>query len=505
MALGHDLVRYLGELRLAGGDHDGELFKVLAWERRFLVGAFGRPGPAALSVARGNGKSALLAAVATSVADPAGPLHGNRREVVVVASSFGQSRVIFEDALSFLKEKYDITRRADWRVQDSTNHASIEYRPTGARLRCIGNDPAKAHGLRPALALLDEPAQWDGAKSDRMIAALRTGLGKVPGSKLIALGTLPAIPDHWFSRMFGPDGAAYAQAHAAPVDDPPFRLATWRKANPSLNHLPSLRAEIAEEATAARKDAALLAAFRALRLNQGTSDVEVAVLLDPGLWLGIEQVVDRAGPAVWGIDLGTSEAQSAISVFWPQTGALACIAAFPNQPSLAERGLRDGCGGLYVECARRGELILCGERATDIRSLLNAALERFGRPELIVSDRWREAELRDALDAAGVPACALECRGMGFRDGAEDVRAFRRACADGKVSPSPSLLLRAAMAEARTVSDPAGNAKLSKGSEGGRRLRAKDDAAAAAILSVSAGVRLSANLAPSRGAYLGMI
>lgn len=51
--------------------------------------------------------------------------------------------------------------------------------------------------------------------------------------------------------------------------------------------------------------------------------------------------------------------------------------------------------------------------------------------------------------------------------------AFRRACADGRVIPSPSLLLRSAMFEARTVSDPAGNAKLSKGSQDGRRLRAR--------------------------------
>ena len=82
-----------------------------------------------------------------------------------------------------------------------------------------------------------------------------------------------------------------------------------------------------------------------------------------------------------------------------------------------------------------------------------------------------------------------EVRGQGYRDGAEDVRQFRRACAEGKVSPSPSLLLRSAMSEARTISDPAGNAKLCKGTEGGRRMRAKDDAAAAAILAVAAGVR----------------
>ena len=144
-----------------------------------------------------------------------------------------------------------------------------------------------------------------------------------------------------------------------------------------------------------------------------------------------------------------------------------------------------------------------GNARPDIPKLLQAALDRFGRPTRIVADRWREAELRDALDNAGVPLAALEIRGMGFRDGAEDVRGFRRACADCRVVPAPSLLLRSAMAEARTVSDPAGNAKLSKGSQGGRRVRARDDAAAAAILAVAEGARNRAPQ-PRRWRYRGM-
>ena len=176
---GGGLVDYLGGLVLAGGDHDGQPFAVLPWERRFVRGAFAVSGPAALSVARGNGKSALVAGIASAVVDPDGPLHGPRREAVAVASSFDQSRVIFEDVLSFLRAKHDLGDRKLWRVQDSANRATVEWRATGARVRCIGSDPAKAHGLRPALALLDEPAQWDATKQDRMVAAIRTGLGKV--------------------------------------------------------------------------------------------------------------------------------------------------------------------------------------------------------------------------------------------------------------------------------------------------------------------------------------
>ena len=107
----------------------------------------------------------------------------------------------------------------------------------------------------------------------------------------------------------------------------------------------------------------------------------------------------------------------------------------------------------------------------------------------MVSDRWREAELRDSFVGSAVPYAPMELRGQGFRDGAEDVRAFRRAFAEGEVKPAENKLLASAMSVARTVSDPAGNAKLAKGSEGGRRVRARDDAAAAAILAVSAGVR----------------
>ena len=300
-------------------------------------------------------------------------------------------------------------------------------------------------------------------------------------------------------------GAGYAQCHAAGPDDPPLQRQTWKKANPSLDHMPDLEEAIRDEAKLARVDPASLAAFRALRLNQGTSDVEVQVLIDAALWGSCERVAARQGPLCLGVDLGTSQAQSAVAAYWPETGALSCLAAFPEQPSLEERGLRDGVGRLYRECAQRGELLTLGQRATDVGALLRAGMERFGLPDLVVVDRWREAELRDALEKAGVPPAAFEARGMGFMDGGEDVRIFRRACAEGKVAPSPSLLLRGAMAEARTISDPAGNQKLCKGSKGGRRMRAKDDAAAATILAVSAGVRSGLHLAPRGGVYMGMV
>ena len=486
---------YLAGLTVTQGSLTGRPLAILPWQARFLAGAF-RPGvtSSALSMARANAKTTFLSAVACATLD--GPLAVDRGETVIVASSFEQARIAFEHVIAFMGDK--LRDRARWKVWDTAQQARIEDRQTGARVRCIGSDPRRAHGLAPVLVLADEGSQWPDTTGERMVAALRTAAGKQPHSRFIAIGTRPADANHWFGRLLA-GGADYAQSHAAGADDPPFRRRTWAKANPSINHLPDLEAAIREEAESARQDPALLAAFRSLRLNQGTSDVQVQTLLDAGLWTRIEGEAAPTGPVTWGIDLGGTAASSAVAAFWPATGRLAALAAFPTEPNLAERGLRDGVGRLYQRCAERGELLTLGGHAVDVGALLAAALERFGRPVAVSSDRWRSGELLDALKAAGVPRAALSLRGQGFKDGAEDVRAFRRGCAEGRVTPAPGLLLAHAMSEARTISDPAMNAKLAKGTEGHRRHRARDDAAAAAILAVAAGLRRARRPSSSGG------
>ena len=487
MNLSRGLIDYLASLQITQGRFAGEPFNVLPWQRRFIRGAF-KSGAvdSALSVARGNGKTALVAGIGCAAVD--GPLMTPRAETIIVASSFEQAKIAFNHILAFLREKHDLGDRRYWRVEDSANRASIENRTTGAKVRVIGSDPRRAHGLAPVLVLMDEPAQWEPASSDRMLAALRTASGKIPEARMIALGTRSSDPEHWFSKMLS-GGADYAQTHAAKSGDAPFLKRTWTKANPSMKYMRDLETAIRRESVNAKRDPAELASFEALRLNKGVSDVTRAMLLDASVWAEIEGHADVGGDCIWGVDLGTSAAQSAIAAYWPSTGRLEAFAAFPREPSLAERGLRDGSGRLYIECARRGELITTGGMAVDVQELISEAYLRFGKPSAIGCDRWREAELRDALKAAAIPLTALELRGQGFKDGAEDVRSFTRACLEGKVTPLPSLLLTAAMSEARVLIDPAGNRKLAKGTEGGRRLRARDDAAAATILAIAIGAR----------------
>ena len=102
----------------------------------------------------------------------------------------------------------------------------------------------------------------------------------------------------------------------------------------------------------------------------------------------------------------------------------------------------------------------------------------------IVADRFKEGQLSDAFLEIGNRAPVV-WRGMGFKDGSEDVERFRRYVFDGKLHVSESMLLRHAIGEAAVFIDPAGNSKIVKGRSMGRI-----DAACAAVLAVAEGARI---------------
>ena len=424
-----------------------------------------------------------------SAIDVDGPLVQPMADCVMVASSFDQGCIAFRHLLHFMQpsiQKYP----GRFRIQDSANRATIEDRKSGARVVVLGSDPRRMHGIAPKLLLLDEVAQWPETTLDAAIAALRTSRGKIPDSKGLWIGTRPGSENHPFAKRLKGIGVGYSLVFAAGESDDPFDVSTWRKANPSFDHFPDLASTIRSEAEDAKKDPAELASFKALRLNMGTSDVMESVLLSPETWKGIEaEETEHRGRYVLGLDLGSGVAMSCASAYWPESGALDCFGVLPFIPSMAEKGRQDGVGNLYQRMAERQELILAGQRVADVGRLLREVLRRWGNPSVIVADRYREKELLQELESAGFPVSEFVLRGQGFRDGSEDVRRMRKAILDGRVSVPVSLLLRSAMSEARTISDPAGNQKLAKGSEGGRRSRGRDDAAASSILAVAEGVR----------------
>ena len=469
----------------------GSNLRVLPWERDLVRGILSAR-IAALSVARGAGKSSIIAAIASAFFEHLVDSK-MRADVICVASSFGQGKIILDHASAYLDEK--LRDRKTYRIRDTGTNSSFQHRATGASFRCIASDPKRAHGIAPALILCDEPASWLDTRASSMFAALKTSLGKIPGSRLVCLGTRPKDETHFFARLLD-GGAGFIQNYSVGEDADPFNRHNWHRANPSLRYFPELRAIYEEEARDAALDANERASFCALRLNMGSSDVLESWLLESSSWARCESAkAEPEGAYLLGLDLGGSAALSG-AVSLHENGVLDSFGVFPERPSLEQRGQSDGVGDLYSKAAKQNELFTAGEFVADVGFLLDTAVEKWGHPDAIIADRYRAAELRQQLALADFPDTDFVTRGQGYRDGAEDVRRFRKMALTGKFVTKPSTLLRSCIGSARVVGDQSANWKLAKKAEGGRDSRARDDLAAAAILVVAEGHRRQGGESP---------
>ena len=293
----------------------------------------------------------------------------------------------------------------------------------------------------------------------------------------------------------------YAAADDCALDDE----AAWAAANPGLASgikSSGYMADMARKAIAVPADAA---SFRAYDLNQprAPSTETVCAAAD---WLAceasVEELPERAGPCVVGFDIGGSSSLTALAALWPETGRLEAWAAVGDVPDLLDRSRADGLGGLYVQMQQRGELWTYPGRVTPASAFLLDCADLLAgqRVELAGADRYRRAEVEDALTKAGLH-WPMEWRGQGASataDGSHDVRAFQRLVIGSKVKTAESLLLRSAIAESVIRRDASGNPALDK-----RRHQGRIDALSATVIATGLGEILLAR--PKRRGYAGMV
>lgn len=496
---------WIARLPITQGQGAGQPVTILNWEKEFLKRLLSaETSEIGISIARGNGKTSWLAMIAAAYL--IGPLRRPRGHIYFIASTTAQALIALDHLIECLQLR-DHTHR--FRASFSSHLCGVKDVMTGSQVRVLSSRPKSAHGIQPILILADEPAQYETNSRDPVYSALRTSLGKIPGSKLVALGTKPHETGHWFSKLLlKPQSLNFSAPRFQEVTNsdgekeyqeiPIERLGDIElieKANPALDHFPELRKIILSEYQDALSEPSLMASYKALRLNMGVSDYAQNSVLDSehvisceNRWTELEET--RKGKYILGLDLGGNHAMTAAAAYWPISGACEIVAAFADDPDLTKRGHLDGCGDLYIRMHAENDLITSPGRTVNYQCFIQAVIERFGAiPKSIVCDRYRINELKTALMNLKLGNVPIIFRGMGFRDGAEDVRSFRRAALEGRLGFPPSTLIRSSFAEARTLSDPAGNEKLAKQSEAGRRRNAKDDAVAACILAVGYGYR----------------
>lgn len=109
----------------------------------------------------------------------------------------------------------------------------------------------------------------------------------------------------------------------------------------------------------------------------------------------IDLLPARRGRLVLAFDLSGGDALAAAAAYWPRSGRLEALAAFPELPDLAERGRVDGAD--YARMHADGDLLVMGRRVVPVAELVDVALREYGRPARIIADYHHERELRQAL------------------------------------------------------------------------------------------------------------
>ena len=167
---------------------------LLKHQRRFVGRAFAKGiDTAALSLARGEGKSELAAWILERCLTPGHAWNVPGSEYLLGAASLDQARNVFRP----LRAAREPT--GEYRFIDSVTRVGITHKPSNTRLRVMSPATLKtAFGIRDCpLAVLDEPGAWLTTGGTLMWDALRTAQGK-PDSplRLIFIGTL-APAESW--------------------------------------------------------------------------------------------------------------------------------------------------------------------------------------------------------------------------------------------------------------------------------------------------------------------
>ena len=200
------------------------------FQSRFIKAATA-PGidTAALSLPRGNGKSALAGHLIARILDPADRLFRPGTESVLCAASIEQARICFRFARETLEPL------GGYRFLDSHTRIGITHKATNTKLRVIGSNGKTAMGLVGCpWAICDEPGAWEVNGGTLLHDAIETAKGK-PNSPLRALyiGTLAPAVAGWWHGLIDDGTHGTAVVHALRGD--PERWDKWpeiRRCNP---------------------------------------------------------------------------------------------------------------------------------------------------------------------------------------------------------------------------------------------------------------------------------
>lgn len=450
------------------GQHVGKPIKLLPFQKRFIKAIYDNPRGtrrAYLSIARKNGKTALIAGI--MLAHLVGPESRQNSQIISGARSREQAGQVFNYAAKMVQLSPDLSSVV--RVLPSAK--SLIGLPLNVEYKALSADGTTAHGRSPILAILDEAGQVKGPL-DAFTDAITTSQGAHESPLLIVISTQAADDADLFSIWLddakkSADPRIVSHVYEAPVDCDLQDRKAWKAANPALGVFRNLD-DLAEQAKQAARMPSAENTFRNLCLNQRVSTV--SPFISVGVWKSCAgAVLDFGSAPVWcGLDLSSRTDLTALVIVGKVAGVWHVKSHFwtPEQ-GLADRSKRDRAP--YDVWVRQGYLHTTPGATVDYEYVAQDIAAILGCLDVraIAYDRWRISLLQKELDEQGISLPLVEF-GQGFKDMSPAIDALEAELLNGRIAHGGHPVLTMCASNAVVAKDPAGNRKLDKHKATGR-------------------------------------
>jgi len=462
--------------RVPEGKDVGKPLQLMPFQRDFIKAIYDNPAGtsrAYLSIARKNGKSALIACIA--LAHTVGPEAKLNSQIISGARSRDQAAIVFKLAEKMVRLNPDLAKI----VKVIPSQKTLIGLPMNVEYRAISAEAGTAHGLSPILAILDEVGQIRGPH-DAFVEAIETAQGAHENPVLLAISTQAATDGDLFSIWLddaekSKDPHIVSHVYSAPEDCDIMDRSAWQAANPALGIFRSIK-DIEDFAKRALRQPSVENSFRWLYLNQRIE--ASAPFISKSVWQSCGGPVAKRfdGPVYGGLDLSSvSDLTAKVWISWVD-GAWHVKPTFwlPSE-GIAEKSRADRVP--YDVWAREGYLRTTPGRTVDYEFVAETLWRDCQEMDVrkIAFDRWNFRHLRPWLLKVGFTEEQLEGDnaifepfGQGFQSMSPALRDLEADLLEGKIVHGNHPVLAMCAANAVATSDPAGNRKLDKAKATGR-------------------------------------
>lgn len=476
------VIQFIECLTVPSGVGQGGNFNLLDFEKEFIRDIYtlhdlaGKQlvRRAVLSIARKNGKTALMACLA--LVHLIGPEAIHNGEIYSAANDREQAAQVFKVAAQIVRADPELAVKL--KIVDSTK--TIVNYGNGSLYKAISSEAGTKHGLNPSVVIFDELAQ---AKGRALYDVLDTAMGAREEPLFIVISTQSNDPEHLLSKLID-DGLSEADPticchlHAVPDEEENIfdDEEVWKLANPALGHFRNLDDFRALAAKAARMPSEE-AKYRNLYLNQRVSPI--SALIPKREWdacKGNAEFIN--GEEVYlGLDLSSVNDLSALAMVSAKNKSRVRVWCWKPEHWLAEHSNRDfgHNNHRYVLWAKQGFMETTPGKVIDHIVIAKHIAELTKQYKVLgmAFDRYKMEYLMrdfDAIDFAvheekenkEGQGLKLVPWGQGFVSMAPAVDEFEKAVSSRELVHDSNPVLNWNISNAVAIMDPAGGRKLDK-------------------------------------------